>query len=305
MEKALFIGRFQPFHLGHLNCIEQIEKNPQVSEIIIGIGSSQYHNYQLNPFSFEERREMIEQSLDKITKPYQIIAIPDLHNGTKWVAHLKKIDPDFTLVYISNLLTANLLEREGIKTASLKIALAVRATDIRQRMIQGESWQDLVPDGTKQILDRIGAQTRLSSIYLRHINPTVTADIIIPYGDNKHLVLIKRAHEPFASRWALPGGYYETGRETTKQTALREALEETGIVLPEQYVKLLGVYDQPDRDPRSTTITIAYYLSHPYSGRLAAGDDAADIAIFNINDLPTLAFDHQEIVNDYLKLLML
>jgi nicotinamide-nucleotide adenylyltransferase len=70
MKKALFIGRFQPFHPGHLDAIKQISE----PEIIIGIGSSQYSKTTDNPYSFAERKTMIEQNLQSLHKKFKIVA---------------------------------------------------------------------------------------------------------------------------------------------------------------------------------------------------------------------------------------
>ena len=135
-----------------------------------------------------------------------------------------------------------------------------------------------------------------------HLKPSVTADIIIPYRNIGNIVLIRRKHDPFMGQWALPGGFYETGQETTKQTAQREANEETGAVLEEGMLKLLGVYDKPGRDPRGSVISIAYYYVVPYEGLLKAADDADLLRVFPLKNIPyPLAFDHDEIVRDYLE----
>jgi ADP-ribose pyrophosphatase YjhB (NUDIX family) len=125
----------------------------------------------------------------------------------------------------------------------------------------------------------------------KHRNPVPTVDIIIRYMDG--LVLIKRKNPPFG--WALPGGFVDYG-ESLEEAAVREAREETGLA-----VKLLGqfhTYSDPSRDPRQHTISTVFLAGA--SGMAEAGDDAAELGIFHEGDLPdTMAFDHEQILNDY------
>ena len=125
---ALFIGRFQPFHSGHIDAIKQISEK----QIIIGVGSSQYSGTNDNPYSFEERREMIEKALDK-NKKYKIIAIPDIHDAKNWVAHVEKIVSDFDVIYTGNKLVKRLFKKGGYKVISLKININISGTELRKK----------------------------------------------------------------------------------------------------------------------------------------------------------------------------
>ena len=127
--------------------------------------------------------------------------------------------------------------------------------------------------------------------------PHLTVDALIFRGDK--LVLIKRKNPPFRGMWALPGGFVDVG-ETVEDACIREAREETGLAVKLQ--DLVGVYSQPDRDPRGHTVSIAYKCTID-SGELEAADDAAEAGYFKLNKLPSLAFDHREIINDALKLI--
>ncbi len=126
-------------------------------------------------------------------------------------------------------------------------------------------------------------------------NPTLTVDGILVI-DGK-LLLVRRGREPEKGKLALPGGIVEYG-ETTEEAVVREVKEETGIGT--KPVELLGVYSEPGRDPRGHFITLAYVLAQD-DGDLQAGDDAADAILQPIEDLPSLAFDHDKIVADYLR----
>lgn len=130
--------------------------------------------------------------------------------------------------------------------------------------------------------------------------PSITTDIFI-FDENKNFILIKRKNNPFKGYWALPGGFVDYG-ETVEHAAIREALEETSIDV--KLDKLINVYSDPNRDSRGHTITIAYTAKGDFK-KAKADDDAIDIAIFNSQDLDNinLAFDHQQIINDALKLI--
>lgn len=120
----------------------------------------------------------------------------------------------------------------------------------------------------------------------------VAADTIIEI-DNK-IVLIERKNYPFG--WALPGGIVELG-ETVEQAAIREAEEETCLKIC--LTGLVGVYSKPNRDPRGPVISVAF-RAIPIGGVLRAADDAKNIQLFHPSGLFDLAFDHQQIINDYL-----
>jgi len=123
------------------------------------------------------------------------------------------------------------------------------------------------------------------------MKPSVAVDGVLIKGDK--ILLIKRKNEPFKGRWALPGGFVEYG-ETVEEAVLREFEEEVG--LRARIKKLLGVYSKPDRDPRGQVISIVFLLDA--EGDAKAGDDAADARFFPLDNLPPLAFDHDEIIKD-------
>ncbi len=151
--KALFIGRFQPFHKGHLKVIQHIHN--KYEEIIIGIGSSQYSNSNDNPFSSLDRKKMVKESLNnKNIKNYRIELIPDIHNPPKWVDHVLSIISDFDVVITNNSLTKELFEEKGFNVVNPPIYNKdfFSGKEIRRRISERESWKDLVP---KPVIDII------------------------------------------------------------------------------------------------------------------------------------------------------
>lgn len=127
--------------------------------------------------------------------------------------------------------------------------------------------------------------------------PLLTVDIIIEMVDrDEHpIVLIERKNPPFG--WAIPGGFVDIG-ETIENAARREAQEETSLEVT--LTELLGIYSDPQRDARGHTVS-AVYIAHA-RGAPQAQDDAANLKLYDITNLPhELAFDHQQILEDYLR----
>ncbi len=123
--------------------------------------------------------------------------------------------------------------------------------------------------------------------------PALTVDALIadPW---RGVLLIQRGRDPFAGHWALPGGFVEVG-ETIAEACLREAREETGLEV--DIVELLGVYSDPQRDPRFHTVSVVF-LCRPRGSTPLGGDDAADARWFSdLTDI-RLAFDHASILAD-------
>ena len=115
------------------------------------------------------------------------------------------------------------------------------------------------------------------------------------------MVLIQRKYDPYKGSWALPGGFVEWG-ETVESAVLREVKEETSLEV--ELVALVGVYSDPDRDPRGHTVTICY-LTRKKGGELKADTDASNVQCFKKDELLKLklAFDHNFILKDAFKLL--
>ena len=127
-----------------------------------------------------------------------------------------------------------------------------------------------------------------------HRNPAPTVDVAVI--DGERILLVKRSNEPYKNRWVLPGGFVEYD-ETVENAAAREVLEETGVQI--RLESILGVYSDPERDPRGHTLTTVF-IGRPVAGEPVGGDDAADAFWVNLESLDSsiLAFDHPLIVED-------
>jgi nicotinamide-nucleotide adenylyltransferase len=163
--KALFIGRFQPFHLGHLMLLQQLSN--QYELIIIGIGSSQYHDTPDNPFSEEERYQMITKSLTAVgIQAFRIVSIPDIHNPPRWVDHVRSIVPDFDVVIANNPFTRKLFSEKGyvVKGTAYFDRKRYSGNEIRRRMLHDERWEELVPQTVYRFIRDIDGVNRLKHI---------------------------------------------------------------------------------------------------------------------------------------------
>lgn len=147
MKKGLFIGRFQPFHRGHLNAVKQALR--QVDFLIIGIGSSQEKRTPENPWSALERKKMIAAALQENSiahRRFRIIRIPDIHDDAKWPAHARDVAGPFDVLFTRSPIVKALFKKySGIPVIWLKKEIDVSATTVRRKMKKGGNWKDDLP----------------------------------------------------------------------------------------------------------------------------------------------------------------
>jgi nicotinamide-nucleotide adenylyltransferase len=163
--KALFLGRFQPFHIGHLKVISEIVKEAEY--VVIAMGSAQLSHSKENPFTAGERYSMISRTLNaEAIENYHIVPIEDLNRYSLWVAHVVSHVPNFDVVYAHNPLSIRLFKEGGYEVVKLELhnPKLFSATEIRRRMIAGENWRDLVPKEVGQVIDEIKGVERLREL---------------------------------------------------------------------------------------------------------------------------------------------
>ena len=129
----------------------------------------------------------------------------------------------------------------------------------------------------------------------KYPRPSVTVDAILISNQNS-ILLIQRSGDPFKGKWALPGGFIELD-ESLETACHRELEEETGLKVKE--LTQFKAYGAVDRDPRGRTISVVFYSFQEEETVPVAGDDAANAQWFSLNQLPELAFDHQQIIDEF------
>lgn len=132
----------------------------------------------------------------------------------------------------------------------------------------------------------------------KYDRPSVTTDVVIfsILDEMLKVLLIKRKSWPYEEMWAIPGGFVKMS-ESLEAAAYRELAEETGVTDQDVYLEQLYTFGEPNRDPRTRVITVAYFaLVSADKLSPQAASDAADVAWFSVYELPSLAFDHAEIL---------
>ncbi|MEM1976387.1 MAG: nicotinamide-nucleotide adenylyltransferase, partial [Nitrososphaerota archaeon] len=167
MRRGLFVGRFQPVHLGHVHAIKTALE--ECDELVIVVGSAQYSHTLENPFTAGERIEMIHRALKEegieLDRVY-VIPVPDVGEHAVWAARVKSFCPRFHVVYTNNPLVKRLFEEEKyeVKPVNLYQRDLEMGTRIREMMLRGGDWERLVPRSVAEYIKSIGGVERLRTI---------------------------------------------------------------------------------------------------------------------------------------------
>ncbi|MEM3054901.1 MAG: nicotinamide-nucleotide adenylyltransferase [Candidatus Bathyarchaeia archaeon] len=167
VKRGLFVGRFQPFHLGHLTVVKEVLK--EVDELVIVVGSAQYSHRIDNPFTTGERLVMIRRALEEAgidCKRIWIVPVPDIHIHMVWVSAVEGYTPRFKTVYSNEPLTRRLFTEAGYEVKSIRYhkRKVYSATEIRKRILKGENWEELVPKSVAEFIKEIGGVERLKDL---------------------------------------------------------------------------------------------------------------------------------------------
>lgn len=166
-QTGLFIGRFQPFHLGHLSTVKFALKH--VKQLYILVGSSQKSHESKNPFTAGERILMIRNALNsERTDPsrYLIMPVPDAIGHSVWTAFIDSVVPSYDTVFSNDPLTLQLFREKGVPTveAPLFDRPKFSATEVRRRIAAGENWKQLVPRAVVPIIEEIVSKGRFAAL---------------------------------------------------------------------------------------------------------------------------------------------
>lgn len=323
-DSLVFIGRFQPFHVGHLEVM--LSALEQASTLIVLVGSSNQPRTEKNPFTFEERKEMILESLTAVDPSFvtrvHIQPLRDQkYNDQLWAMDVQEI-VDRTTKQIFQ--SYQIIPRIGMightkDESSYYLKMfpqwglvehqmneSINATDLRNLIFEGKSLKFLDGVVPKAVLNKLVdfvATDEYNVLRQEHdmikkykksweaapYAPTfVTTDAVVVQSG--HVLLIERGASPGLGLMALPGGFLEQ-KITLQQNMIKELREETRLKVPEPVlignIKEWKVFDRPDRSARGRTVTHAALIELP-AGPLPpvkGGDDAAKARWVPINEV--------------------
>lgn len=170
-KNALFIGRFQPFHLGHLSAVKQALAT--CDYLFIGIGSAETNFRPANPFTAGERFEMVQAALDEAAIPrekYAIIPIRNIDNYALWVKHVELYLPPFQIIHTGSPVVKTLYENENkqrktpYQIIESKKELPISSSQVRAAILANQDWQSLLPNAVTQLLTTWNCVERLQAI---------------------------------------------------------------------------------------------------------------------------------------------
>lgn len=164
---GLYIGRFQPFHLGHLDAVHQAFE--QEKFLYIGIGSAEDNFTPDNPFTSAERYQMIQAALDESGishETYAIIPVRNINNYLLWPSHVELLIPPFEVVYTNSDIVESLFLKQGKHPITRLVkTLDICSTDIRKKMLAGsEDWKKMVPKKVEELLTAWNATKRIQEV---------------------------------------------------------------------------------------------------------------------------------------------
>ena len=293
----LFITRAQPgLHYGHIDWLKQWQEL-WINKWIIWVWSSNKEWTAENPFTYEERKKMIEKSMKALwdTINVEICPVPDFWDMNLWMNHILKYLPDFDYVVSWNPWVLESMKKSGKILIPLEIRKMIKGSTIREMIVRKWDLSDSLPEDVIKYLDEINAAWRLKKIFNQERKcPGVTVDIVC-IDKNWKLILIQRKNPPY---WvALPWWFVDVW-ETLVTAAKREMQEETSVDVKIEKSDYLGYRDEPDRDPRDHAISHAY-KAEITSWEPKAADDAKSLVLVDPSEIDNLDFafsDHKEMI---------
>ena len=293
----LFITRAQPgLHSWHLDGIKQAHEQ-WITDILIGIWSANKEFTSENPFTYDERREMIHRCKQELIDIQKVTVwpIPDFWDNDSRLNYIMTQFPPFDYVITGNPRVQQIFEKTGKKVIPIDIRKPIKASMLRNNIALGNycELEKHLPKDVVKYLTEINAFSRLQSIMKsERITPKLTVDIVF-LDKEGNIILVERKNEPLGK--ALPGWFVDYG-EDPQDAAAREAKEETSANV--HIEKLIWVRWKADRDPRGHAVTLAYQWTY-VDGDIIAADDARAIIKINPKDIDSINFafpDHKEMI---------
>jgi nicotinamide-nucleotide adenylyltransferase len=167
LKRALFIGRFQPFHRGHLRAVQHIFS--RAGFLYVAVGSAQKSHELDNPFTSGERLMMIKAALDDAgidCRRWLVVPVPDAVAHAVWTASIDALVPRYDVVFSNDPLTLRLFRERRVRAEPVPLhnRTVYQATEIRRRMQEGASWRRLVPPAVARLLEEFQAEQRMLEI---------------------------------------------------------------------------------------------------------------------------------------------
>ena len=174
--RGLMLGRFQPFHKGHLALTKQILS--ECDELLIIIGSAQFNFIDKDPFSAGERVLMIHEALKEagvdLSRCY-IIPVANDENNARWLAYLRSMVPPFDVLYSGNDFVKHLTRSQDssivIEDPMFAEINEYNGTNIRRLMQEGKPWEHLVPPAVAKVIQQVGGIVRINMLARSDSNP--------------------------------------------------------------------------------------------------------------------------------------
>lgn len=172
--RGFYIGRFQPYHRGHNEMVGNIAQ--EVDELVVGIGTADQSHTTRNPFTAGERVMMITKALVEYDLVTYVVPIEDLNRHSVWVSHVQSMSPRFDVAFSNNPLVIRLFEEAGVDVQSSEMfhREEYEGAEIRERMMNDEGWEELVPSAVVEVMNEIDGVDRLQQISNTDTNGTGT-----------------------------------------------------------------------------------------------------------------------------------
>lgn len=173
MRVGLLVGRFQPFHLGHLEAVRYAFSNADYVYVVVG--SAQRSHERDNPFTAGERIQMIKSALDgnrMDPSRWMAVPIPDAVSHSLWVSAVESMVPKFDVVFTNDALTFLLFKEAGFEVEAVPYLNRSRysATNVRDRILERKDWESLVPPQVARLVKKFGGVERVRALMRKDLS---------------------------------------------------------------------------------------------------------------------------------------